>query len=232
VLIGIHGGNWSHGYKEWLGFGAGPIVEAGAIFVSIEYRLSGVAKWPAQLDDCLAALAWIYKNIAQYGGDPNRIFISGHSAGGHLAAMVTLSKQRFQDFELPQDVIKACFPYSGVYDLRHGGLYTADAKTGPGDSLIDSQNDAEAASPVCCISGNTTPFFVTWGERDNPVMMAQGPPFVLALKTAPGRAEGRVFAGFDHFHVHLDQLNPRNYLNRVVLAWMFGDPETTPLPLL
>lgn len=230
VLIGIHGGNWSHGYKEWSGFGAGPIVQAGAIFISLEYRLSGVAKWLAQLDDCLAAVSWIHKNIAKYGGDPGRIFIGGHSAGGHLAAMVTLSQTRFPEFQLPPDVIKACFPYAGTYDVRHGGLFTTDPNVGPGDALLESQVDAESASPMCLTAGNTTPFFVSWGERDSPVMLAHGPPFVLALRNAPGRVEHRMAAGLDHFHMHLDQVNPKNHLNRVALAWMFGDPKTTPVP--
>lgn len=230
VYIGIHGGNWSHGYKEWLGFGATPIVAAGAIFISIEYRLSGVDKYPAQLDDCLAAVAWVHRNIACYGGDPERLFIGGHSAGAHLAAMVTLRRDLHAGHGLPSEVIRACFPYAGILDLRHGPIYATDAHSGPGDTLLASQADAAEASPICWVEGNTTPFFVSWGERDSPIMLLQGAPFTLALKSAPGRVESRVFTGFDHFHMHLDQLRPDNYLNRVVLAWMFGDPGTTPMP--
>ena len=63
-------------------------------------------------------------------------------------------------------------------------------------------------------------------------MLVQGAPFALALAREPGRVESRVFPGFDHFYMHLDQVRPDNYLNRVLIAWMFGDPRTTPLPPL
>ena len=230
VYISIHGGNWSHGYKEWLGFGAIPVVAAGAIYISLEYRLTGVAKHPAQLEDCLTAVAWIRDNIARYGGDPDRLFIGGHSAGAHLAAMVTLRRDLYPRFGLPEKTISACFPYCGIMDLRHGDIYTINPAVGPGDNLLASQADAEDASPICWTEGNTTPFFVSWGERDSPIMLLQGAPFTLALKAAPGRVESKVLAGFDHFYAHLDQLRPESYFNRVLLAWMFGDPETTPLP--
>lgn len=230
VYIGIHGGSWSHGYKEWLGLGAPPITAAGAIYVSIEYRLSGVARYPAQLEDCLAATAWIHANIARYGGDPARLFIGGHSAGAHLAAMVTLRRDRHAGHGLPDGAIRACFPCSGIMDLRRGTVYSIDPDTGPGDALLATDADADAASPICCVAGNVTPFFVSWSERDSPLMRLQGAPFTLALKAAPGRVESRMFPGLDHFYMHLDQVRPDNYLNRVILAWMFGDPATTPLP--
>ncbi len=230
VYINIHGGNWTHGYKEWLGFGAPPIVAAGAIYISIEYRLIAVAQHPAQLEDCLTAVAWIRENIAAYGGDPAQLFIGGHSAGGHLSAMVALRRDLYPRFGLPERTIRACFPFCGMMDLRHGGMYTVDPDTGLGDALLVSIDEAEDASPICWGASNVTPFFVSWGERDSQMMLLQGAPFVLALKAGTGRVECKVFAGFDHFYTHLDQVRPDNYQNRVIIAWMFGDPETTPLP--
>lgn len=230
VYINIHGGNWTHGFKEWLGLGAPPVVTAGAIYISLEYRLAGVARFPGPMDDCFAAVAWIYRNIARYGGDPERLFIGGHSAGAHLAAMVTLRRDLYAEYDLPQGVIKACFPYSGIHDLRHSPVYGAAPGTGPGDLLLVSQDDAIAASPICWTEGNTVPFFVSWSERDSQTMLLQAAPFVLALSKAPGRVESRAFPGLDHFYMHLDQMRPGNYHNQVLIAWMQGDPTTTPLP--
>ena len=87
TLLFMHGGYWTHGYKEWLGF-------MRPAFVSLQPCSSpwGIVclqqqKYPAALDDCLTALTWAYHHVAEYGGDPQRLFVGGHSAGGHLAAL-------------------------------------------------------------------------------------------------------------------------------------------------
>ncbi len=230
VYIDIHGGYWMNGYKEWMGFGAIPVVAAGAIFVSIEYRLSDVAKYPAQIEDCFAALAWVHANISRYGGDPARLFVGGHSAGGHLAALLALRRDLYPDHGLPRDVVKACFPYCGVYDLRPAPPYGAPADKVPVDALLADVHQAGQASPICWTDGNEVPFFVSWGEKDSSTMLLQSLPFVLALRDAPGRVETHVFPGFDHFYTALDHVRPGNFHNRTLLAWMFGDPGSTPLP--
>ena len=83
VVALAHGGGWVSGYKEHLVF-MGPILnQAGIVFASIGYRLAPRHLYPAGYNDVADAVAWLHKNIARYGGDPRRIFIGGHSAGGH-----------------------------------------------------------------------------------------------------------------------------------------------------
>ena len=118
TLLFMHGGYWTHGYKEWLGFMAPALVSLPALFVSVGYRLSPAVKHPAALEDCLAALTWAYHHVAAYGGDPQRLFVGGHSAGGHLAALLALQPALRTARGLPAEVIKACFPVSGVYDVE------------------------------------------------------------------------------------------------------------------
>ena len=89
-----------------------------AIFVSANYRLAPEAKHPEPFDDCVDALAWLYRNIADYGGSRDRLFVGGHSAGGHLAALVGLKREAWAARGLPRDVVKACFPLSGPVNLR------------------------------------------------------------------------------------------------------------------
>ncbi|MDA1311554.1 MAG: alpha/beta hydrolase, partial [Proteobacteria bacterium] len=118
VLLFFHGGAWRHGFKEWLGFMAPVLTDLPAIFVSANYRLAPEAKHPQPFDDCVDALAWLFHNIAGYGGSPERLFVGGHSAGGHLAALVGLKRSAWAARNLPDNVVKACFPLSGPVNLR------------------------------------------------------------------------------------------------------------------
>nr|WP_257022521.1 alpha/beta hydrolase [Pigmentiphaga litoralis] len=197
------------------------VTRRGAIFVAIDYRLSGIEKFPAALDDCLAAVAWTKQNIAHYGGDPNQIFIGGHSAGGNLAALVTLRSDRHVFFGLEPGDIKACFPFSGIYDLRHSSRYAENPSIGSIDAWLTSQDDAHAASPICHTKNNVTPFFVSWSQYDAPLMLAQALPFVAALVETGTSVKSHVFPAFDHFHIHLDQIRDANYFNDVLLRTMF-----------
>ena len=81
------------------------------------YRLMPKSPHPAQIEDTAAAFAWVYKNIAQYGGDPNRIYLAGHSAGGHLVALLALDPKYLNKYEIPLDAIKGVAAISGVYDV-------------------------------------------------------------------------------------------------------------------
>jgi arylformamidase len=220
VYIGIHGGNWSHGFKEWFGLGAGCLTRGKAIFVSIDYRLSGSAKFPAALDDCMLAISWVKQHISTLGGDPERIFIGGHSAGATLAALSVLRRDRHDQFGLRENDIKGCFPFSGVYDFRKNQGYPATPTDASIDAFLPSASDADAASPICHVEGNTTPFFVSSSEYDFPLMRAQAMPFFTALNAEQGRVENHTFAGFDHFHIHLDQVRDQNLFNVTLLNWM------------
>ena len=73
------------------------------------------------VEDCRNAVKWVYDNIAAHGGDPDRLFVGGHSAGGHLAALITLDADLWRGVGLPRDVIKGCFPVSGGFDTGYFG---------------------------------------------------------------------------------------------------------------
>lgn len=106
VMIYVHGGGWVSGDKSHLDAKPQFFVDAGYVFVSVNYRLSPQAKFPAQVEDVAAAVAWTVKNIDRYGGDPGRIFISGHSAGGHLAVLVSSDESYLKGQGLDLTTIK------------------------------------------------------------------------------------------------------------------------------
>ena len=217
VFMFIHGGSWTHGYKEWLGFMAPAFTTLPAIFVSVAYRLAPDTKFPLPVEDCRNALKWVYENIGEHGGDRNRIFVGGHSAGGHLAAMLTLELDALEASGLPRDVLKACFPVSGVFDL----VGRDEERLGP---LLNSPADAHAASPIQLVEGNRTPFLFAIGEIDFPELIPQSHAMADALRNQSGTVELMDMPGEDHFNISLQGGNPDGPWVTRVREWMSNTP--------
>ena len=130
VMVFVHGGAWSMGDKATsIGEKPGAFTRGGYVFVSINYRLSPAVIHPAHVQDTAAALAWVHTHIHEYGGDPQKIYIMGHSAGAHLVALVATDKSYLQAVGEDLSLIK------GVIGLDGGGydiplnLKDADALT-------------------------------------------------------------------------------------------------------
>ena len=114
VLAFVHGGGWTNGYKDWMAFMAPGLTSRGVTFVSIGYRLAPHHLFPAGLEDVAAGLAWVYREIADHGGDPNRIFAGGHSAGGHYTSLLSVRDDWQAARSLPSNLLRGCLPVSGV----------------------------------------------------------------------------------------------------------------------
>ena len=121
VLLFLHGGGFMEGDRAHYGYVARPYVEQGVITVVSGYRMAkrGVP-YPAQSDDTKAAIVWIHKNIGKFGGDSNRIFLSGHSVGATLSADVSFDRSWMKKAGVPHDAIKGIALISGDYDLSPG----------------------------------------------------------------------------------------------------------------
>lgn len=89
VLVFIHGGNWNSGSKDTYSFFGKGMAKKGVVAVTIDYRLAPQTKYDGMALDAATAVEWVKNNIKNYGGDPNKIYVSGHSAGGHLAALIS-----------------------------------------------------------------------------------------------------------------------------------------------
>lgn len=220
VFLNLHGGGWTHGYKEWLGFQAPPIVSLPAIYISVSYRLAPDHDHQAQLEDTFRALKWTVDHIAGHGGDPNRLFIGGHSAGGHLSSLATLRRDMAADFGLPDDMIKGCFPVSGVYEIDFEDADLKEWAEGPGSVMLRSRDDAKAASPIEHVEGNRTPFYITWADGDGIYATVTGPRMVEALSKQPGGVEWHVFEDKNHFSVNLDMADENNRWVQTLRTWM------------
>ncbi|MDB6139649.1 MAG: alpha/beta hydrolase [Verrucomicrobiaceae bacterium] len=198
AVLTIHGGGWAGGsHRGYLPFG---LVKQGYFIAAIEYRLSGEAPWPAQIEDCKAAVRWLRANAAKYHVDPNRIGCMGHSAGGHLVAClgtlqdlpelegkggnegVSSKVQAVVDEAGPTDFTPAAAPAVGELPKDH--------KDNPGlvkllGGTYAEKNIAwETASPALHVAKGDPPFLVVHGELDHLVPIAQAERIVGALKKA------------------------------------------------
>ncbi|MDN5746512.1 MAG: alpha/beta hydrolase, partial [Nocardioidaceae bacterium] len=199
VLLQVHGGGWTIGNKDQQGL---PLMQhmaaKGWVCVAINYRLAPRDLWPAQIVDVKAAVAWIREHIAEFGGDPSYIAITGGSAGGHLSALAALTPNDpdFQPgFEDADTTLQAAVPYYGVYDLAgSSGLRSAELmrdkflarRVFKKDPVAD-RAVFEAASPLRQITAEAPDFFVIHGSRDTLVDPQQARGFVAALRAASGR---------------------------------------------
>jgi acetyl esterase/lipase len=194
VLLQVHGGGWSLGTKDEQGI---PLMlhmaARGWVCVAINYRLSPRDAWPAHLVDVKRAIGWIRAHIAEYGGDPDFVAITGGSAGGHLAALAALTPNdpEYQPgFENVDTAVQAAVPHYGVYDFAGAtgtkrAAQLRDSFLGPRVLFKNPQRhleDFERASPLLRVGADAPPFFVIHGAHDTLVEVAQARTFVDALR--------------------------------------------------
>lgn len=202
VLVFFHGGAWTSGTKEWMGFMAPTLFTVPAILVAANYRLAPAVRYPQIVDDCAAATAWVRANIANHGGDPNRLFVGGHSAGGHLAALVALDRECRRRAGVPVGAIRACLSVSGSYDIRNRDAAPGSTERRIYDVLLREASDDAAASPITHVQSDSAPFFLAWGERDFPRLIRQAKAFSVALNSTGVRVQTLEIKGRDHFEAH------------------------------
>ncbi|MEO6788761.1 MAG: alpha/beta hydrolase, partial [Chthoniobacteraceae bacterium] len=198
LIVFIHGGGWQEGNKDSIVGLLFALIQDGAfVGASINYRLSGDAKWPAQIYDCKGALRWLRAHAREYNFDPEKVGLIGISAGGHLVSLLGTSGG-VADLEgsvggntgessRAQCVINLC----GVADMltirAQGTILDPEQPSAPffklfGGPLSEHVKEATAASPVNYVSATTPPFLHVHGTKDPLVPIAQSLEFSAALK--------------------------------------------------
>jgi acetyl esterase/lipase len=205
VLVFIHGGAWRSGDRsQYLPLG-NRFAKEGILTVIPSYRLAPKNPHPAQIEDVAAAFAWTVRHISEYGGDTNRIYVSGHSAGGHLAALLTLDDRYLSARGISPKSIRGCVALSGVYDLAEG--------EGQASVFGKDKEVRRNASPLFHVKGAAPPFLVSYCQWDYPTLPAQARAFHATLRKA-GISADLVFV-------------PReNHISEVIAMTQDHDPTT------
>jgi arylformamidase len=195
VLVFIHGGYWRSLDKRDFSFVAWPFVAAGAAVAVPNYALAPAATLDEIVHQCRAALAWLHANGGRFGLDSGRIFVSGHSAGGHLAAMVVATDWPHFGRGLPPDLVKGACAVSGIFDLEPIRLSFLNA---------DLRLDADAArrnSPLHHLPPPGTPLILALGQEESEEYHRQTRDFAAACAQAGSPCEVLALPGLHHFSV-------------------------------
>ena len=175
VIVFIHGGSWNSGKKDtywWLGR---HFANKGVVEVNINYSLAPDYQYSEMANDAAAAIKWVKVNISKYGGDPKRIFVMGHSAGGHLAALVNSDPQFFRDQGI-ENPIRGVILNDGFGLDMYEYLLQAVRNEQTASFLktfSDDQENWKKGSPLTYFDNIKNPYLILVGERTYPAIKLQ-----------------------------------------------------------
>ncbi len=210
ILVFLHGGGWTNGYKEFVSFMAENVTRLGMLLVAPTYRLAPAHRLPAAMDDCRTLLAYLAGHAAQYGGDADNVFLSGHSAGGHLAAMVALQTELAARAGIPPTMIRACLPVSGIMDIHHPAPAPDSLDERVYTMLLSRPDEDALMSPIAWTSGNRIPFVLSYGDRDSDRVILSNRRLARLLDAQPGPSSIYMCEGRSHFDTHLALHDPQD----------------------
>jgi acetyl esterase/lipase len=167
VVLWIHGGAWVSGDRAIYAELGRRFAEEGIGFAAASYRLSPAVKHPEHVKDCAKAFAWLHANAKEKGGDPDRLFVMGQSAGGHLSALLALDRSYLRDLKVPDEALKGAIPMSGVYAIPA----LQPGRAGVLGSIVSAfgsdPEECRKASPITYVKELSAPMLVLTETKDN-----------------------------------------------------------------
>ncbi len=218
VVFFVHGGAWFRGDKSFLGVyqALGTfLARQGIGAVVINYRLSPAVRHPEHIRDVARAFAWTYKHIAEYGGRPDRLFVCGHSAGGHLVALLATDPSWLKAEGLTTTDIRGVIGISGVYDLTGLPERFAARVFGAGGDVLS------AASPTRLARAGLPPFLLLYADKDFPGCGKEpAEAFAKALRAKGTKVATRQMTGSSHYKMVLSTVIPGDPESEAILAFI------------
>ncbi|MGF1578971.1 MAG: alpha/beta hydrolase [Gemmataceae bacterium] len=222
VVFFVHGGAWRIGdkdhYRIYSKF-ADSLAKSGIGMVSTNYRLFPKVKHPDQIKDVAKAFAWTFRNIKKYGGDPNAIFVCGHSAGGHLVALLATDEKYLKRHKLSHKCICGAIPVSGVYTILNQPTFT--------QVFGKSEKMRKSGSPINFVSKTVPPFLIMHAEYELPGCT---PPLARAFYNALNKvgATATLYEAKrqNHVTIMLGMRNQRNTVHQKILEFIRTQTRT------
>lgn len=222
VVVFIHGGNWNTGNKNLYAFIGRRLAKQGVVAVVINYRLSPAVEVPAMADDCARAVSWVAQHIAQYGGNPTRIFTMGHSAGGGLAALLATDNQLFSKAGLAENPVKGVIlddPAGlDMYDYLTKMQYSGDEQY-----LVPFGKNPDgwrAVSPIYFVEAKSPPMLLYVGEKTYPSIINSTNRFRERLQQLGVKHKFTVVSGKKHIGMVTQLFWKNNRIYRDLLTFV------------
>ena len=192
VVVFFYGGGWDSGRRQDYAFVGKALAARGYVTVIPDYRVYPEVRWPAFLEDSARAVRWARDHGAEYGGDPRRLVLMGHSAGAYNAAMLALDSRWLGGVGLdPARDLRAMVGLAGPYDFLP--LHSDELKEifGPPDQRPDTQ-------PITHVTGRAPPLWLAADTGDKVVEAANATRLAAAVRAKGGAVEERYYGGLNH----------------------------------
>jgi len=194
VFFFVHGGAWKQGNKRVFAEPAKRFAEAGIAVVCPNYRLSPKVQHPGHIEDVAKAFAWTIDNIAKHGGDPKKVIASGHSAGGHLVALLATNETYLKAEKKSLADIRGVFGISGVYII-------SPASRSLNDAFGTDVDVCKTASPIAHIGSAHPPMLLVYADNDIPMLGSGAEFFAKGLKNSKQEATAKEFKDRTHITI-------------------------------
>jgi arylformamidase len=214
VMIFIHGGSWQAGHAADFAVYAEPFIKAGAHFIPIDFNSVRDVNGDlfVLVDQCRRAVAWVYRNIANFGGNPDALYLCSRSSGSHLAGCVVTTEWEKQGLLL--DILKGAVLGSGMYDLKPVRM----SKRGQFVKFTDAMEEQLSAQRH--LDRIHTPLTLVHGTLETPEFQRQTRDFAAAVKAAGKPVQYVVLKGYNHFEVGETIGHPYAGLGRAAMEMM------------
>ena len=201
VIVFFYGGSWNSGDRELYGFVGRALAARGFIVVLPDYRLVPEVRFPRFVEDGAAAVAWVDRNIAQYGGNPARVHVSGHSAGAHIAALLTLDPHWLKAAGAPAHGIRSFAGLAGPYDFLP---FTSDASR----AAFGQMPDPKPSQPITFARKDAPPMLLLTGSADTTVKPRNTAALASAQTKVGAVARTILYQGLGHSDIIMAVAEP------------------------
>ena len=215
VVVFLHGGSWQHGRREYYRFVGDALSARGVAVVVPDYRKAPRNRFPTFVEDAAAATAWARTHAREFGGDPARVYVMGHSAGAHMAALIGTDDRYLARWGLRPRDLGGVIGLAGPYDFAPTVNVRIERR------VFGDVGDWLQTQPVHFVDGDEPPFLLLHGDSDRRVWVANSESLARRLREAGGPVTLRILPGVGHIGIVNGFRSPRfSPALEVTLEWM------------
>lgn len=196
IIVFIYGGSWNSGAKDDYEFMGTALAAQGFAVALPDYRLVPSVRFPSFVEDCAAAVRWTRDHAHEFGGDPDRIVLMGHSAGAYNAMMLALDPHYLRDAGVDARAIRGAIGLAGPYDFVPFDVESTI-------NAFGQASDPQLTQPIHFARADAPPLYLLWGEKDTTVRRRSIDGLERAMQAAGGRVETKLYANLDHVGIML-----------------------------